>query len=101
MHCKAKLALVMRCRAWICFSVTATLLSCGEQAEGARTRLSRSAAQSCHAWVGQGRVGRAARWERRTLLRKPHQLFLHNYFDLLNSFKQSPQQQNEIRQNNT
>jgi len=62
------------------------LTSCWEQAGSARTGFSRSAARSGHAWEGQGRMGRAASWERRTLLRKPHQLFLHNYFDTLNSF---------------
>lgn len=68
-------------------SASKALISCGEQAERARTRLSGSAAQSCCICEGQGRTGRAASWERRMHLRKPHQLFLHNYFHVLNSEK--------------
>lgn len=56
---------------------TEALISCGEQAERLRTRLSGSAAQSCCICEGQGRTGRAASWEKRMHLRKPHQLFLH------------------------
>lgn len=74
------------------FSATKALISWGEQTERARTRLSGSAAQSCCVCEGQGRTGRAASWERRMSLRKPHQLLLHNYFAMLNSLKKTQQQ---------
>lgn len=77
-------------------SATEALISCGEQAEGVRTRLSGSAAQSCCVCEGQGRMGRAASWERRMHLRKPHQLFLHNYFDMPNSWKKKKTKPNNL-----